>query len=463
MRRGLLTMSSASKLPANELLRAACLRSLSPSGSGFPMSRQELAEQVNAHLSKTYKLDLHLDENGIGKLERGENRWPREKRREAFRAVLHAATDAELGFYIQRKSRRHPADTLPEPCAASSDGAVIVKVVVAGREHVLRLSRRGLFEAVTGSLVAPLLGGDVEERGPVDPGIVDHFATLRAVLVESDNRLGPATVLPTVRHQLGLIAQYRRKATDDALRDQLLSTEARWAEFAGSLCDDLGEGTEGSWWLGQAMSLAIESKDADFSTYVLARSAQRAAGGADQDRVLGLAQAATRLGASHRQVEAFAVLQHAHGHALAGQTHEFETAIGQAQILVDGLAAVDGTLGSFCTPAYVTAEEGEGWLRLRQPEKAATRFGQALDRWPTLHQRDRGLYLSRAAVAQLAGHHHDEAATTALEALKVADTTRSMRIRHQVMTVGRQLTPFEHRPAAAALLSALAAGPEETL
>ncbi|WP_239141904.1 XRE family transcriptional regulator [Actinoplanes campanulatus] len=445
---------------ANELLRAARCRTLSPSGSGLSMSRQELAEQVNAYLAKTYKLDLHLDENDIGKLERGENRWPREKRREAFRAVLHAATDAELGFYIQRRSRHQPADTLPEPCAISPAEAVIVKVVIDGREHVLRLSRRGLFEAVTGSLMAPLLGEEADELGPVDPAIVDHFATLRAVLVESDNRLGPATVLPTVRHQLGLIAQYRRQATG-TLRDDLLSTEARWAEFAGWLCDDLGESGEGGWWLGQAMSLAFESKDVNFSTYVLARSAQRAAGGADQDRVLGLAHAATRLGASHRQVQAFAVLQRAHGHALAGETHQFETAIGQAQILVDGMAATDGKLGSFCTHAYVLAQEGEGWLRLKQPEKAAGSFGQALERWPAPHQRDRGLYLSRTAVAQLAGEHHDEAATTALEALKVANATRSMRIRQEVMTVGRQLAPFKHRPAAAALLAALATRPED--
>ena len=426
------------------------------------MSRQELAEQVNAYLSKIYKLDVHLDETDIGKLERGENRWPREKRREAFRAILHAATDAELGFYIYRKSRLDLADAQPEPSPATSDDAAIVKVMIDGREHVLRLSRRGLFEAVTGTLTAPLLGGEVEVRGPVDPAIVDHFATLRALLVESDNQLGPATVLPTVRHQLGRITAFRRQATG-TLRDQLLGTEARWAEFAGWLCDDLGESAEGSWWLGEAMSLAFGSKDVDFSTYVLARSAQRAAGGADQDRVLGLAQAATRLGASHRQVHAFAVLQTAHGHALAGETHQFETAIGQARMLVDGLATVDGKLGSFCTPAYVIAQEGEGWLRLKQPEKAAGRFGDALDRWPTPHQRDRGLYLSRAAVAQLASRHHDEAATTALEALKVADTTRSMRIRQEVMTVGRQLAPFGHRPAAAALLSALATRPKEAL
>jgi hypothetical protein len=451
-------MSDRDKLPANELLRGARLRTLSPSGSGLPMSRQELAEAVNAYLSETYDLNVHLDENDIGKLERGENRWPREKRREAFRAILHA-TDAELGFYIYRRSRLHLADTSAEPCASASDDAVIVNVVVNGREHVIRLSRRGLFEAVTGGLMAPLLGGNVEVQGPVDPAVVDHFAALRALLVESDNRLGPATVLPTVRHQLGLIAQFRRQ-TSGALHADLLGTEARWAEFAGWLCDDLGEPGEGGWWLGQAMSMAFESNDKDFSTYVLARAAQRAAGGADKDRVHGLARAAARVGTSNPHVLAFAALQRAHGHALAGETDQFETVIGQAQALADGPPATDGALGSFCTPAYVTAQEGEGWLRLNQPKKAAGRFGQALDKWPAPQQRDKGLYLSRAAVAQLASQQHDEAATTALKALRLADTTRSMRIKHEVVAIGRQLLPFEHRPAAAALLAALGTASE---
>lgn len=458
----MVTMNGRDKLPANTLLRDARRRTLSPSGSGLAMSRQELADAVNAYLSKTYGLDVHLDETDIGKLERGENRWPREKRREAFRAILHATTDAELGFYIYRKSRLRLADTLPEVSASTCEHVAIVNIVVNGREHMIRLSRRGLFEAVTASLMAPLLGGTVEVRGPIDPAIVDHFAALRALLVESDNQLGPATVLPTVRHQLGLIAQFRRQASG-ALHDQLLSAEARWAEFAGWLCDDLGDPAGGGWWMAEATSLAMESNDLDFSAYALARRAQRAAAGVDHDRVLGLAQAAARVGTSHPQVLAFAALQRAHGHALAGETYQFETAVGQARTLVDGLTTADGELGSFCTPAYAIAQEGEGWLRLKQPTKAAGRFGQALDKWPAPHQRDKGLYLSRTAVAQLASRQHDEAATTALKALKLADTTQSMRIRQEVMAVGRQLTAFQHRPAAAALLSALAVRSEEGL
>ena len=89
-------------LPPNDLLRAARLRLPSPSGSGRPMSRQELAEAVNAYLWDRYQQRENLSANDIGKLERGVTRWPGRRRREAFRSVLHAKTDAEIGFFIIR-------------------------------------------------------------------------------------------------------------------------------------------------------------------------------------------------------------------------------------------------------------------------------------------------------------------------------------------------------------------------
>src|SRR5438046_2006344 len=95
----------------NDRLRQARLRRISPSGSGQPMSRQELAEAINAYLWNMHRIDERLDETDIGKLERGEHRWPRARRREAFRAVLGAGADAELGFYVIRGLRSEPDAT----------------------------------------------------------------------------------------------------------------------------------------------------------------------------------------------------------------------------------------------------------------------------------------------------------------------------------------------------------------
>lgn len=73
------------------------------------MSRQELADATNIHLYGE-QLDQPrigcIDAKYIGKLERGIYRWPNELYRRAFRRVLNADSDAELGFYITRQPRQ---------------------------------------------------------------------------------------------------------------------------------------------------------------------------------------------------------------------------------------------------------------------------------------------------------------------------------------------------------------------
>ncbi|MEU1813107.1 helix-turn-helix domain-containing protein [Micromonospora aurantiaca (nom. illeg.)] len=84
----------------NELLRRARLARVSPSGSGRVLSRQELAEAVNAWVLTTYQRRVSVSGRSIGNLERGDTRWPAEWVRAGLRAVLDVETDAEIGLYI---------------------------------------------------------------------------------------------------------------------------------------------------------------------------------------------------------------------------------------------------------------------------------------------------------------------------------------------------------------------------
>ncbi|MFE0026860.1 XRE family transcriptional regulator [Amycolatopsis sp. NPDC059021] len=102
----------------NTRLRAARERTPSPLHPGECLSRQELADQVNTHLWKTRALRAEIDAGYVGKLERGVIRWPGGHYREAFRAVLGAATDAQLGF---RNTRRAVAP-LPDGAGIAGHG-----------------------------------------------------------------------------------------------------------------------------------------------------------------------------------------------------------------------------------------------------------------------------------------------------------------------------------------------------
>jgi hypothetical protein len=323
----------------------------------------------------------------------------------------------------------------PEGQWAGGDEQATVTVVLGGQELRFTISRRALVGAFSGmlsGLVEPHLAAPAT-RGAIDPKVVGYFTALRSLLVDADDSLGAGAVLPTVRVQLALIEEYRRQATG-ALRNLLLATQARWVEFAGWLSDDLGYWTAGTDYLGQAVSMAQEADDAEFEAYLLARQAQRATGALDEDRVVGLAQAALRVKRTSRSVRAFAAVQHARGRAIGGDWAGFQAAIAQAQQLTDGEADSE-QLGSFCTDRYVAVHEGLNLLRLGRPGAAVDRLTHAAAGWPDSYHRERGLCLAGAAAGYLACGEPDQAATTALQALTVAGRTGSARVRDQVAVV----------------------------
>ncbi|WP_147456992.1 hypothetical protein [Micromonospora pisi] len=102
----------------NTLLSDARQRLPSPRRAGQCMSRSELADAVNTALDLLYprrNLTAHyVDSRWIGKLERGEHRWPSEERRAALRHVLGAATDTQLDLYSPRRTDDAPSQQRPQ-------------------------------------------------------------------------------------------------------------------------------------------------------------------------------------------------------------------------------------------------------------------------------------------------------------------------------------------------------------
>ncbi|WP_435819546.1 XRE family transcriptional regulator [Micromonospora tulbaghiae] len=99
----------------------------SPQRPGQRMSRTELADAVNIALARLYPdRDLaahYVDHRWIGKLERGEHRWPSDERRAALRRALGAASDADLDLYSPRRSGRGRRDAVDQrQFAASGSG-----------------------------------------------------------------------------------------------------------------------------------------------------------------------------------------------------------------------------------------------------------------------------------------------------------------------------------------------------
>jgi hypothetical protein len=139
----------------NDLLRAARERISSPSCPDEALSRQELADRVNAYIYNHHKRIVALDAGYFGKLERGVIRWPGRLYREAPRAVLEVPTDAQLGF--------------------SSSHRTVVKVVGVNRGQAVCTAGLGLGGLALSAMapVAALLEGDEPTPIPSRVGATD--------------------------------------------------------------------------------------------------------------------------------------------------------------------------------------------------------------------------------------------------------------------------------------------------
>src|SRR5215510_15764413 len=84
-----------------------------------PMSRRELAELVNRYVWDTFRQRTGLDENYVGKLERGVVRWPNELYRAGLRAVLGVGDDVDLGFRARGAPRAAGPDDEQPPWTVS--------------------------------------------------------------------------------------------------------------------------------------------------------------------------------------------------------------------------------------------------------------------------------------------------------------------------------------------------------
>jgi len=119
----------------NDRLREARLRIASPSGSGRPMSQRELAEALTAHVFRTTARVVPLDRHYVSRIERGVRRYPIADYRAAFRAVLGATSDVELGFICpQHKPRKRvgmlAAKESAEPTVLRSSKSGVTELVV---------------------------------------------------------------------------------------------------------------------------------------------------------------------------------------------------------------------------------------------------------------------------------------------------------------------------------------------
>jgi tetratricopeptide (TPR) repeat protein len=470
------------------------------------MSRQELADAANAYLAghdhERWRAEASLDALQIGKLERGEHRWPNDIRRDAFRHVLNAETDAELGFYIIRGSHSEPIreaggrqstrqPDLPiapgaEPqsragaarqaaLASAEPDAVVLSVRIVGTEVELPLSRRLLLQAGIGSVVEAfalsqqpdMLDGFAQPAGgptrltitsPAHLGdVLAHLNEQWHVLVKTDNLLGPRFALAGVLHLITVI-EALGQAVRDEQRLEAVRLAAKYAESAAWLYEDSGNMPQARYWTSRAMEWAYEGDDRRMVAWAIFRRAEQAAAKSDTAQAIGFAQAARR----HEEelatpTRAAIRVQEAHGHALDGNEATAQRLLDDAHTWAasDTVGDAREGHGSYCTPSYIEIQRASCWLTTGKPKKAITLYEESLRTLPAVYQRNRAATLSRLAVAYLADRQPEQAAHNAHAALPIAQAAGSTRILTDIQDLGIHLAFHRGLPAVDALLDDL--------
>lgn len=220
--------ASGEKRSANDQLRKARLRLPSPSGSGRSMSRRELADLVNDYLWKAYGRRSAIDADYVGKLERGDHRWPQDQYRAAFRSTLEAESDAELGFFVTR----------PMPSAMMPLG----RPVSSGETESGSSSAtpNGLADAaksddphVAAEDVIDVLGRIQRLNRTVDPTLVEHLQeNLRHMLAQYES-LDHSSLNPVLVKQRIWIDSLLNECGHPRQRQQLYLTAAATAGLLG--------------------------------------------------------------------------------------------------------------------------------------------------------------------------------------------------------------------------------------
>lgn len=425
----------------NDHLRRAREQIESPHATGEPLSRQEVAELVNRWLFEHKHRTVDLDANYIGKLEQGIIRWPQDpQRREAFRAVLGAATDAELGFRRPRRARSTVADVDRQQFIRAAVG------VTAGA--VLGRSTFADLITPTQPTPVPTVVGTAE---------VTEVRAAATAFGSWDALYGGGLVREAVTAQLRHCVELLNARCSEHVRIQLFSAVGYLGHVTGFMAFDAYAHDDARRMFRLALSCAEEARDWHLRAKVLSSMARQAIWCGDPDGGLTFTELALvradRLTATER-----AMLHTARARALA-----------KLGLVQDTARAVGGADDEFShrrsgnDPAWMTyydaAQHNGDTGHALWDTAVAGHFGTETRHRLTLaatghdaiHARSRTISQIKLASLVMVTGDPAEAAVLSHQALDQSGTLRSRRAADDLRDLRRLAAPHKNMPAVAEL------------
>jgi transcriptional regulator with XRE-family HTH domain len=397
------------------------------------LSRQELAELVNAWAWEHHKKTEYHRANWVGQLERGKIRWPGKVSREALRAILGVSTDAALGFVNDRSAR------------------AAVKLENVDRRQFLHTPVGVGALAVLGP-VAALLASTESTPTPTRVGATDieQIRTATQVFESWGDVYGGGLLRETVMGQLRCSAGFLHATCPDQLHPELHSALGDLADVAGHMAVDANADEQARRVFGFALARAEEADDWPLRAQILSSMAQHAVRTGQPDEGLTLAEHGLvrpdRLTAAGRSV-----LHTIRGRALARmrRVNEALTAIGTAD---DHFAHItpdnEPPFMAFYNDARHAQFTGRPLADLailgHDPGKATDRLTAATAGHPDGNPRSRAFCQTKLASLTMATGDPIHAAALGHAALDTAGTLRSRQVTDELRELARYAAEHRH-------------------
>ncbi|MGH3720203.1 MAG: hypothetical protein ACRDRI_15435 [Pseudonocardiaceae bacterium] len=418
------------------------------------LTQAQLAERVAELVEQATERGCGIDADYISKVERGEIRWPSAAYRAAFRTLLGAASDADLGLYCPRSAEATlivtPSIVAP---AIVGDEPTWAEDAMIDRDLISYASA-----ATIGALSAHLPGilrGAL--RRPVVPArIGEHHVEQLNQIVEffqhSDCLFGGDMSRTAAAGQLEWCCEVLAKSSmSDEVRRAWQSSTAGLAARAGHMCFDCGDHIAARRFFLVSLQLAAEAGDVQERASTLFDAAHQAIRLGRHKLSLDLVRLAR--GEDRRlSPVARATLTAVEAQALGHQGDV--TAVGQADDLFAQRAAEPDhpAWAWFYRPSQMTCEGGRALFDAamhagdaRIAAMAEHRLQSSYDLSPA--DRARSFDLIRVACLVLRFDDPHRGLALAGQALDTAASLRSTRIAEDVRMLAKTAAPLERNAA----------------
>ncbi|MGQ0773639.1 MAG: hypothetical protein ACT4NY_04330 [Pseudonocardiales bacterium] len=415
------------------------------------LTQAQVAEMVAEAVERATGRRCGIDADYVSKVERGEISWPGVDYRSAFRAVLGATSDADLGLSCPRSSET----TLIVASSIVTGESTWAEDAMIDRDLIRYASAAGLG-ALSAYLPGMLRGA--LHRVAVPARIDEHHVKQLHQIVEffesSDCLFGGGMSRNAAAGQLEWCCEVLAKsAMSDQVRRAWQSSTARLAGRAGLMSFDCADHLAARRFFLVALQLAAEAGDVQQRAHTLFLTAHQAIRLERNELSLDLVRLAHGED-RHLSPVARAVLTTVEAQTLGhqGEVAAVERTVGQADNLFAQRDAdpADPTWAWFYNPAQMTCEGGRALFDAamhaddaRIATMAEHRLQTSYDQSPADRARSRSFDLIRIACLVLRFDDPHRGLDLADQALDQAAPLQSKRIADDIRMLAKTAAPLE--------------------